>query len=102
MTVDQYIWVEGKGLTIMPMTEEDSGMTPTETKQKVQTLKEALLGPDPPLRWYQKGAGLAAAAFFILGMFLVLLGLIPVTWTSEGIIGIFFIIGFLSAMAASK
>ena len=76
-----------------------------ETRRKVQTLKEALLGPDPSLRWYEKGAGLVAAGFFVafvLGMFLVLLGIVPLNWTSEGIIGIFFLIAFLSAMAASK
>ena len=85
--------------------EEGGGMTPIETRQKVQSLKEALLGPDPNLRWYEKGAGVAAAGFlmvFIVSMFLVLLGIVPLTWVSEGIIGIFFLIGFLSAMAASK
>ena len=59
----------------------------------------------PGLPWYKKGSGVTAAAFFasfILGMFLVLLGIVPQTWISEGIVGIFFIIGFLSAMAASK
>ena len=87
------------------MAEEGGGMTPTETEQKVRLLKEVLLGPDPNLRWYKKGAGIAAFAFFasfIAGMFLVLLGIVPLTWTSEGIIGIFFLLGFLSAMAASK
>ncbi len=87
------------------ITKEDEGMTPTETRQKVQSLKEVLLGPDPSLHWYQRGSGVAASAFFasfIASMFLVLLGIVPLTWTSEGIIGIFFLLGFLSAMAASK
>ena len=89
----------------MAIIEEGGGMTPTETRQKVQSLKEVLLGPDPNLRWYEKGSGIAAFAFFvsfIVSMFLVLLGMVPLTWTSEGIVGIFFILGFLSAMAASK
>ena len=87
------------------ITKEDGGMTPTETGQRVQSLKEVLLGPDPNLRWYQRGSGVAAFAFFtsfIASMFLVLLGIVPLTWMSEGITGIFFLIGFLSAMSASK
>ena len=90
----------------MAIIEESGGMTPTETRQEVQSLlKEVLLGPDPNLRWYEKGSGVVAFAFFaafITSMFLVLLGVVLLTWTSEAIIGIFFLVGFLSAMAASK
>ena len=69
-----------------------------DTSKNIQSIKELFLGPDMPLRWYQKGAGVAAFAFFvsfIVSMFLILLGIIPLTWTSEGIIGIFFLLGFL-------